>query len=164
MCSSDLVPRKDATGFGVMAIDDQWKITDFVEKPADPPPMPGKPDASLCSMGIYIFNAKYLYSERAVGEVTGSAYLLEVGDSKVLVDCGMYQGLDSDRKNAEPAAVDLSGLDAVLLTHAHIDHSGRLPLLVKQGFKGKILATDPTIELSKVLLRDTAHLMAEEAE
>ena len=57
------VPRKDATGFGVMAIDDQWKITDFVEKPADPPPMPGKPDASLCSMGIYIFNAKYLYSE-----------------------------------------------------------------------------------------------------
>lgn len=91
----------------------------------------------------------------AVGEVTGSAYLLEVGDSKVLVDCGMYQGLDSDRKNAEPAAVDLSGLDAVLLTHAHIDHSGRLPLLVKQGFKGKILATDPTIELSKVLLRDT---------
>lgn len=57
------VPRKDATGFGVMAVDDQWKITDFVEKPADPPAMPGKPDASLCSMGIYIFNAKYLYSE-----------------------------------------------------------------------------------------------------
>lgn len=57
------VPRKDATGFGVMAVDDTSKITDFVEKPVDPPPMPGKPDYSLCSMGIYIFNAKYLYSE-----------------------------------------------------------------------------------------------------
>mgnify|MGYP003042593500 CR=1 FL=1 len=122
-----------------------------------------KPDRMNVKEARVVSSAKLTFLG-AVGEVTGSAYLLEVGDSKVLVDCGMYQGLDSDRKNAEPAAVDLSGLDAVLLTHAHIDHSGRLPLLVKQGFKGKILATDPTIELSKVLLRDTAHLMAEEAE
>ena len=57
------VPRKEATGFGVMAVNTNWQITDFVEKPADPPPMPGNPDVSLCSMGIYIFNAKYLYSE-----------------------------------------------------------------------------------------------------
>ena len=59
------VPRKDATGFGVMAVDASRRITSFVEKPADPPSVPGKPDRSLCSMGIYIFNAKYLYSELA---------------------------------------------------------------------------------------------------
>ena len=57
------VPRQDAKGFGVMAVDENNRITDFVEKPADPPPMPGKPESSLCSMGIYIFNAKYLYNE-----------------------------------------------------------------------------------------------------
>ena len=57
------VPRKDATGFGVMAVDENRRITEFIEKPADPPPMPGKPDSSLCSMGIYIFNAAYLYRE-----------------------------------------------------------------------------------------------------
>lgn len=57
------VPRKDATGFGVIAVDASGRVTDFVEKPADPPPMPGKPGSSLCSMGIYIFNAKFLYSE-----------------------------------------------------------------------------------------------------
>ena len=59
------VPRKDATGFGVIAVDAGNRVTDFVEKPADPPHMPGKPDSSLCSMGIYIFNAKYLYKELA---------------------------------------------------------------------------------------------------
>ena len=57
------VPRKEATGFGVMAVDSSNRVTDFVEKPADPPPMPGKPDVSLCSMGIYIFNAEYLYEQ-----------------------------------------------------------------------------------------------------
>ena len=57
------VPRKDASGFGVMAVDENRRITEFIEKPADPPPMPGKPDSSLCSMGIYIFNAAYLYRE-----------------------------------------------------------------------------------------------------
>jgi glucose-1-phosphate adenylyltransferase len=57
------VPRAEASGFGVMAVDSSGRITDFIEKPADPPPMEGKPDRSLCSMGIYIFNAKYLYSE-----------------------------------------------------------------------------------------------------
>jgi glucose-1-phosphate adenylyltransferase len=57
------VTREEAKGFGVMAVDDQWRITDFVEKPADPPSVPGKPDTSLASMGIYVFNAKYLYAE-----------------------------------------------------------------------------------------------------
>lgn len=100
----------------------------------------------------------------AVGEVTGSSYLIESGRSKVLVDCGMHQGLDADRKNMEPFSFSPSDLDAVILTHAHIDHSGRLPLLVRQGFKGDIWATDPTIDLANILLRDTVRLMAEEAE
>ena len=100
----------------------------------------------------------------AVGEVTGSNYLLESNGSKVLVDCGLHQGLDADRLNAEALAFNPADVDAVILTHAHIDHSGRLPQLVKQGFKGKIWATDPTIDLVSVLLYDTARLMAEEAE
>ena len=68
------VPRKDARGFGVMAVGDNGVITDFVEKPADPPPMPGNPEYSLCSMGLYIFNAKYLYSElrRDIADPTSS--------------------------------------------------------------------------------------------
>ena len=100
----------------------------------------------------------------AVGEVTGSNYLIESNGSRVLVDCGMHQGLDADRLNAEELAFNPADIDAVILTHAHIDHSGRLPQLVKQGFKGRIWATDPTIDLVSVLLYDTARLMAEEAE
>ena len=100
----------------------------------------------------------------AVGEVTGSSYLIESGRSRVLVDCGMHQGLDADRKNMEPFSFSPSELDAVILTHAHIDHSGRLPLLVRQGFKGDIWTTDPTIDLANILLRDTVRLMAEETE
>ncbi|MDR1886146.1 MAG: MBL fold metallo-hydrolase [Synergistaceae bacterium] len=100
----------------------------------------------------------------AAGEVTGSSYLIETGGSKVLVDCGMYQGADADWRNSAPFAFRPSDIDAVVLTHAHIDHSGRVPLLVKGGFKGGIWATDPTIDLAAVLLRDTAKLMAEEAE
>lgn len=100
----------------------------------------------------------------AAGEVTGSSYIIESQTSKVLVDCGMHQGIDSDKRNEEPFAFNPADIDAVILTHAHIDHSGRLPLLVKQGFKGRIWATDPTIDLVNVLLRDTARLMAEEAE
>lgn len=100
----------------------------------------------------------------AAGEVTGSSYMIETGGRKVLVDCGLHQGIDSDRRNEEPFEFAPSSVDAVILTHAHIDHSGRLPLLVKQGFKGPIWATDPTIDLATVLLSDTVRLMAEEAE
>lgn len=100
----------------------------------------------------------------AAGEVTGSSYMLEANGSKVLVDCGLHQGIDADRRNEEPFDFAPSDIDAVILTHAHIDHSGRLPQLVKHGFKGRIWATDPTIDLATVLLRDTARLMAEEAE
>lgn len=68
------VPKKDASGFGVMAVDENWKVTDFIEKPENPPSMPNKPDVSLCSMGIYIFNASYLYSEleRDISDPTSS--------------------------------------------------------------------------------------------
>jgi metallo-beta-lactamase family protein len=100
----------------------------------------------------------------AAGEVTGSSYLLETGGSKVLVDCGMRQGADADRLYAAPFAFSPSDIDAVVLTHAHVDHSGRLPQLVKDGFKGRIWATDPTIDLAAVLLRDTVKLMTEDAE
>ena len=100
----------------------------------------------------------------AAGEVTGSSYMIEATGSRVLVDCGMHQGPDADRRNEEPFEFSPADVDAVILTHAHIDHSGRLPLLVKQGFKGKIWCTDPTADLVGVLLQDTVRLMAEEAE
>jgi metallo-beta-lactamase family protein len=98
------------------------------------------------------------------GEVTGSSYLLEPDQGRVLIDCGLYQGQDADGRNAQGFKFSPADVDSVILTHAHIDHSGRLPLLVKRGFKGRIWATDPTIELASVLLRDTARLTKEEAE
>ena len=100
----------------------------------------------------------------AAEEVTGSNYLIEAGGRRVLVDCGIFQGRDEDRRNREPFPFVPSGIDAILLTHAHMDHSGRIPLLVKQGFKGRILATLPTTELCEVLWQDSAKLMKEEAE
>ncbi|MDR1885532.1 MAG: MBL fold metallo-hydrolase, partial [Synergistaceae bacterium] len=100
----------------------------------------------------------------AAGEVTGSAYMIEAGGERVLVDCGLHQGADADRLNSAPFPFSPADIDAVVLTHAHIDHSGRLPQLVKDGFKGKIWATDPTIDLVSVLLRDTIKLMTEDAE
>ncbi|NLI95087.1 MAG: MBL fold metallo-hydrolase, partial [Synergistaceae bacterium] len=100
----------------------------------------------------------------AAEEVTGSNYLLEADGRRILVDCGMFQGRDEEKRNRAPFPFVPSGIDAVLLTHAHMDHSGRIPLLVKQGFKGKILATLPTTELCEVLWQDSAKLMKEESE
>lgn len=100
----------------------------------------------------------------AAEEVTGSNYLVEAGGRRILVDCGIFQGRDEERRNRDPFPFVPSGIDAVLLTHAHMDHSGRIPLLVKEGFKGKILATLPTTELCEVLWQDSAKLMKEEAE
>ncbi len=99
----------------------------------------------------------------AAGEVTGSNYLIEANGKKILVDCGMYQGKNDDKKNREPFQFIPSEIDAVLLTHAHIDHSGRIPFLCKEGFSGRIKTTLPTADLVEVLWRDSAHLMAEEA-
>ena len=101
----------------------------------------------------------------AAGEVTGSCYLVEAGDVRFLVDCGMFQGgHDADLKNQRFPAFDPKTISFVLITHAHIDHSGMLPRLAAQGFKGAIYATAPTIELLDVMLRDSAHIQAKEAE
>ena len=99
----------------------------------------------------------------AAGEVTGSNYILESGRTRLMVDCGLHQGGDED-KNREPFAFDPSTIDVVLLTHAHLDHTGRVPLLVKMGFKGKVIATAPTVDLTEVLWRDAAKIQKEDAE
>ena len=94
--------------------------------------------------------------------VTGSCHCLDVGDSRVLVDCGLQQGRDEIEENALPFAA--GGVDAVLVTHAHIDHSGRLPLLVKQGYTGPIFCSRLTAELLAIMLRDSAHIQESDAE
>ena len=100
----------------------------------------------------------------AAGTVTGSKYLLSVGDAKILVDCGLFQGYKQLRLlNWEPLSVPPSEIDVVLLTHAHIDHSGYLPLLVKNGFRGKVICTEATADLCRILLPDSGHLQEEDA-
>ena len=101
----------------------------------------------------------------AAGTVTGSRSLLTHGDKQVLVDCGLFQGYKNLRlMNWEPFPFDPSQLDAVVLTHGHLDHSGALPLLVKSGFKGPVFATPGTIEVCGVLLPDSARLQEEDAD
>jgi len=97
--------------------------------------------------------------------VTGSRYLLEIDHEKILVDCGMFQGLKEFRlRNWDKFPVEPTKISAVILTHAHIDHTGYLPKLVKEGFSGPIYCTYPTLELTKILLLDSAKLQEEEAE
>lgn len=99
------------------------------------------------------------------GTVTGSRYLLEAGGRRLLIDCGMFQGLKELRlMNWRRPEFDPSTVDALLLTHAHIDHAGYIPRLVREGFRGPIFCTPPTIELSEVLLLDSAKLQEEDAE
>lgn len=100
----------------------------------------------------------------AAGEVTGSNFLIETSLYRVLVDCGFHQGQDEEKHEGESFVYDPSRIDALLLTHAHIDHSGRIPLLVKEGFRGKVYCTFATAELVEILWKDSAKLMAEEAE
>jgi len=100
----------------------------------------------------------------AAGTVTGSRFLLEYQGTKVLVDCGMFQGLKELRlKNWADFAVDPETIDAVVLTHAHLDHCGYLPRLVKLGFKGKVFLTEYTGKLAEVILRDSARIQTEDA-
>ena len=100
----------------------------------------------------------------ATNTVTGSRTLVEVGGKRLLVDCGMFQGFKALReRNWAPLPFDPRSLDAVLLTHAHIDHSGALPLLTRNGFKGPVWTTSASADLCEILLLDTAHLQEEEA-
>jgi len=97
--------------------------------------------------------------------VTGSNYLLESGKTKILVDCGLNQGSNyCERKNFEPFPYKAEEIEAVLVTHSHIDHIGRLPQLCRSGFKGKIYSTPPTKDFSEHLLIDSEHILREEAE
>ena len=98
----------------------------------------------------------------ATHEVTGSCTLIEAGGKNILIDCGMEQGPDIFVNQDIP--VNPGSIDCVLLTHAHIDHSGKLPLLCKNGFQGKIYATDATCNLCRIMLRDSAHIQEFEAE
>jgi metallo-beta-lactamase family protein len=100
----------------------------------------------------------------ATGTVTGSRFLIEHDDTRVLVDCGLYQGLaDLRRRNWEELPIDAASIDAVVVTHAHLDHCGYLPKLVRDGFGGRIVCTEDTAELATIVLRDSARLQEEDA-
>jgi metallo-beta-lactamase family protein len=100
-----------------------------------------------------------------VGTVTGSKYLVEHGDKRILVDCGLFQGLKELReRNWQPPPFDPQSLDAVIITHAHIDHTGYLPRIVKLGYKGPVFASRATNDLLKILLPDSARLQEEDAD
>jgi len=108
------------------------------------------------------FDLKFL---GAAGTVTGSKYLLSHSGKKILIDCGLFQGLKALRlKNWEPFPVKAADIDCIILTHAHIDHSGYIPRIIKEGFKGPIYATPATKDLCRILLPDTGYLLEEEAE
>lgn len=100
----------------------------------------------------------------ATGTVTGSRFLLTIGTFKLLFDCGLFQGLKELRlRNWDPFPVDVESIDAVVISHAHIDHTGYLPRLVKEGFKGPVYCTRPTADLMEIMLLDSAKLQEEEA-
>ena len=99
------------------------------------------------------------------GTVTGSKFLVEAGDQRVLVDCGLFQGFKPLRlRNWAPLAVDAHRIDAVVLTHAHLDHTGYLPLLVKHGFTGPVFCSESTAEFCRILLPDSGHLQEKDAD
>lgn len=100
----------------------------------------------------------------AGGEVTGSAYLVETSNAKILIDAGMFQGgKATEEKNRLPEGADPHTLDALLLTHAHIDHTGRVPLLLKHGYRGPIYATSSTLDLAEIVLQDSARIQMQDA-
>ena len=101
----------------------------------------------------------------AAGEVTGSCHLVTVGSYKILLDCGLIQGRPKDEKrNREPFPFDPGSIDAVVLSHAHIDHSGRLPLLIKAGFRGTVYTHRASRDLCRIMLKDSAFLYEKDVE
>src|SRR5450631_4766733 len=95
--------------------------------------------------------------------VTGSCHLVECAGKRILIDCGLYQGSrELDEENAEPFGFDAASIDYVLLTHAHLDHCGRLPLLARRGFRGEIITTSASRELARLVLLDAAHLLEDD--
>jgi glyoxylase-like metal-dependent hydrolase (beta-lactamase superfamily II) len=101
----------------------------------------------------------------AAGTVTGSRYLVSTGSGRILIDCGLFQGLKRLReRNWQPPPIDPKGLDAVVLTHAHLDHTGYLPVVARAGFRGPVYCTRATRDLLGILLPDSARIQEEEAE
>ncbi len=96
-------------------------------------------------------------------QVTGSCYLLENAGRRVLVDCGLFQERKFQSRNWEPFAFDPASVDIMLLTHAHLDHCGLIPKLVRDGFKGRILTTQPSVALAEIVMRDSARIQEEDA-
>ena len=100
-----------------------------------------------------------------VGTVTGSKYVIDANRTRLLVDCGLFQGFKQLRlRNWAPLPVDPKSIGAVILTHAHLDHSGYLPLLIKNGFTGPVISTNATRDLCAILLPDSGHLQEKDAE
>ncbi|MDZ7608572.1 MAG: MBL fold metallo-hydrolase [Cyclobacteriaceae bacterium] len=100
----------------------------------------------------------------AGGEVTGSAYLVQTEKTAILIDAGMFQGgKEADNKNKLQNDANPAKLHAILLTHGHLDHSGRIPLLIKYGFKGPVYSTEESLELAQIILEDSARLQIADA-
>jgi metallo-beta-lactamase family protein len=133
--------------------------------PAKDPPSTDRHDELRAQKHKEIIMKARLTFLGGVGTVTGSKYVLETPNGRILVDCGLFQGFKQLRlRNWAPLPVDPKSLDAVVLTHAHLDHSGYLPLLVKNGFSGRILCTAGTRDLCRILLPDSGHLQEKDAD
>ncbi len=110
-------------------------------------------------------NKLFIHFLGAAETVTGSKYLVESGDTKILVDCGLFQGVSELRVlNWDYLPIQVSEIDFVLLTHGHLDHVGYLPRLINSGFKGRIYGTAPTLEIARIILKDSAKIQEEDAE
>jgi metallo-beta-lactamase family protein len=127
--------------------------------------LPSSPPSFIVIDKNHYYDFMKLSFYGAAGEVTGSCYLINTASANFLVDCGMFQGgREAELKNRQFPQFEVAELDFVLVTHAHIDHSGMLPRLVATGFTGPIYCTEATADLLEIMLRDSAHIQAKEAE